>query len=217
MESGPAEDGGYFEVVNISVRGRSRTWHRAGMTVALRVVRALAPADVDGLAALLVDATAGGASVGFLAGFDPASARAFWAGLAAAVAAGDRLILVAQDDQGIVGTAHLILTQPPNQPHRADVSKVLVLRRCRGRGIGSMLMRAVEAQARAAGRTLLMLDTTAGQPAERMYERLGWTRYGTVPGHALMPDGSPSDTTFFYKELGPGPTIPEWTLTPGDP
>ena len=173
------------------------------MTVTLRVVRTLAPADVDGLAALLVDATAGGASVGFLDGFDLASARAFWAGLAAAVVSGDRLITVAEDGDGIVGTAHLILAQPPNQPHRADVSKVLVLRRSRSAGIGSALMQAVEDQARAAGRTLLMLDTTTGQPAERMYERLGWTRYGIVPGHALMPDGSPSDTTFFYKELGP--------------
>ncbi len=186
------------------------------MTVTLRIVRTLESADLDGVADLLVDATAGGSSVGFLDGLDLDSARAFWAGLAPAVAAGDRVLLVAEDDTGIVGTAHLILAQPPNQPHRADVSKVLVLRRSRGAGIGTALMHAVEDEARAAGRTLLMLDTTTGQPAERMYQRLGWTRYGVVPGHALMPDGSPSDTTFFYKELAPGPTIPGWTLTPGE-
>ena len=86
-------------------------------------------------------------------------------------------------------------------PRRADVQKLLVHRRSRRRGIGSALMMAIEDAARAAGKTLLMLDTTRGCDAERLYERTGWIRFGVVPGHALLPDGQPSDTSYFYKRL----------------
>ena len=142
----------------------------------------------------------GGASVGFMTPLAREKADAFWWGVAEGVAAGERILLVVEDrtSGAIVGTVQVVLGQPENQPHRADISKMLVQRRARRRGLGAALMRAAEDAARAAGKTLLVLDT-ASRDAERLYERSGWTRVGPVPGYALMPDGRPCDTTFFYK------------------
>ena len=108
---------------------------------------------------------------------------------------------MAEDGDGILGTVQLVTAQPENQPHRADVSKMLVHRRARRRGVGEALMRAVEDAAIRAGKTLLVLDT-ASDAAERLYERCGWIRVGTIPGYALLPDGQPCDTVYFYKRLG---------------
>lgn len=166
----------------------------------IRRVTALADSDLDGLAAVLADCVAGGASVGFMQPYSQAQARAWWSGLAADVEAGRRALFVAEDDAGIVGTVHLILAQPDNQPHRADLCKMLVLRRARKLGVGAALMDAAESAARAAGKTLLVLDT-ASADAERLYARMGWQRLGVIPGYALLPDGGPCDTTYFYREL----------------
>jgi GNAT superfamily N-acetyltransferase len=95
---------------------------------------------------------------------------------------------------------HLAL--PPNQPHRGEIAKLLVHRSARGRGVAQLLMEGAEAEARAEGRSLLVLDTVTGSAAERLYDRLGWTRVGVVPGFALYPDGRPCDATFFWKALG---------------
>jgi GNAT superfamily N-acetyltransferase len=108
--------------------------------------------------------------------------------------------LVAEDTDGIVGTVQLITDLPENQPHRADVAKLLVHRRARGGGIGQQLMQAVEDAAREQGRRVLVLDT-ASSTAERLYERLGWQRVGTVPDYALMPDGELCQTVFYYKHV----------------
>lgn len=158
------------------------------------------------LSAVLVDCVNGGASVGFMAPLARDRADGFWARVAEGVAAGDRLLLVAEDRAGgeIVGTVQVVLGLPENQPHRADVAKMLVRRSVRRRGLGGSLMRAAAEAARAAGRTLLVLDTVTGSDAERLYARLGWTRVGVVPGYALMPDGRPCDTTFFYRSLTDG-------------
>jgi ribosomal protein S18 acetylase RimI-like enzyme len=129
-----------------------------------------------------------------------AKALAFWRHVVDAAARGERVLLVAEDEAGIVGTVQLVLDQPENQPHRADLSKMLVHRRARRRGVGEALMRAAEAAARAAGKTLLVLDT-ASADAERLYERTGWRRVGTIPGYALLPDGQPCDTVYFYRVL----------------
>ncbi|MEO5844051.1 MAG: GNAT family N-acetyltransferase [Caldimonas sp.] len=168
--------------------------------------------DVAALAALLIDCVDGGASVSFMQPLDVGRAETFWRGVAAGVAAGDRALFVADDGEGIVGTVQLVLGQPENQPHRADVSKMLVHRRARRQGIGAALMRSAEEGARAAGRTLLVLDT-ASADAERLYARLGWQRCGTIPGYALLPQGGPCDTTFFYRVLVPAPA----RATPGTP
>ncbi|HSK40278.1 MAG TPA: GNAT family N-acetyltransferase [Arenibaculum sp.] len=155
------------------------------------------------LSEVLIDCVEGGASVSFMAPLDRAKAEAFWRGVAESIARGERTLLVAEDHAGggIVGTVQVVFGQPENQPHRADVSKMLVHRRARRRGVGAALMRAVEDVALASGRTLLVLDTATGGDAERLYERAGWTRVGVIPGYALMPDGRPCDTTYFYKRL----------------
>lgn len=179
------------------------------------IVRTLAPAEaaaaIPALADVLLDCVAGGASVSFMAPMDRAEAVAFWEKVAAAVARGDRRLLVAVDADGtLLGTVQLILDHPPNQPHRADVAKLLVARAGRRRGLGEALMRAVEREAIAAAKSLLVLDTTHGGDAERLYDRLGWTRLGIMPNHAMMPDGVWSDTTFFYRHLAPPPA---WSPT----
>ena len=110
-------------------------------------------------------------------------------------------MLVARDDQGIVGTVQLQPSWAPNQPHRADVAKLIVHRRARGRGVARALMQELERRARERNLRLLLLDTCKGSPAERLYTSLGWTRMGEVPNFALNPDGSWCDTVFFYKQL----------------
>lgn len=170
------------------------------MPVRIRRVTALLDADIDGLAAVLLDCVAGGASVGFMQPLTHAQAQVWWRGLAADVEAGRRALFVAEDDVGIVGTVHLVLAQPDNQPHRADLCKMLVLRRARKLGIGAALMDAAERAAHAAGKTLLVLDT-ASPDAERLYARMGWQRLGVIPGYALLPDGGLCDTTYFYRVL----------------
>lgn len=156
---------------------------------------------LDGLAAVLADCVAGGASVSYLAPFSHADARAAFAGFAADVAAGRRLILAAFADGEVVGSVQVVLAVPPNQPHRAEIAKLLVRRSARRQGIARLLMEHAEAEARAEGKTLLVLDTVTGDAAERLYTRLGWTRVGVIPGYALYPDGRPCDTTVFWKRV----------------
>jgi GNAT superfamily N-acetyltransferase len=170
------------------------------MTCRVRRLLSLTDADIEGLAAVLADCVQGGASVGFMQPYSLDRAAAWWRGLAGDVAAGRRALLVAEDGQGIVGTVHLVLAQPDNQPHRADLCKMLVMRRARKQGVGAALMDAAEKEARAAGKTLLVLDT-ASPDAERLYARMGWTRLGVIPGYALLPDGGMCATTYFYREL----------------
>lgn len=172
------------------------------MTIRVRVVDAAgASADLAGLCDILLDCVEGGASVSFMWPMARSEADAFWTGVIAGVAAGERVLIVAEDADGPLGTVQVVLAQPPNQPHRGDVSKMLVHRRARRRGVGALLMQAAEAAARAAGKTLLVLDT-ASPDAGRLYERSGWTRVGVIPNYALLPDGVPCDTTYYYKALG---------------
>jgi GNAT superfamily N-acetyltransferase len=155
------------------------------------------------LSAVLMDCLESGASVSFMAPLTRERADAFWRGVAEGVAANDRLLLIAEDRSSgeIVGTVQVVFAVPENQPHRADIAKVLVRRSARRQGLGARLMRAAEEAALAAGRTLLVLDTVTGGAAERLYERMGWTRVGVVPDYTLWPDGRLCDTTFLYKRL----------------
>lgn len=167
----------------------------------VRRVRDLDALQAQNLAELLIDCVEGGASVSFMLPLSMARALAFWQGVGAGVARGERALFVAEDESGIVGTVQLVLEQPENQPHRADLSKMLVRRSARRRGLGEALMRAAESAARECGKSLLVLDT-ASADAERLYARLGWQRCGSVPGFALLPHGGLCATTFFYRELG---------------
>ena len=168
-------------------------------------IRRLASADVheqlDALASVLVDCVAGGASVSYLTPFSHEHARSAFEAVAAEVEQGRRLLLAAFADGDLVGTVQVILALPPNQPHRAEIAKLLVHRSARRHGIAQLLMERAEAEARAEGKTLLVLDTVTGDDAERLYERLGWTRVGVIPGYALYPDRRPCDTTIFWKSL----------------
>jgi GNAT superfamily N-acetyltransferase len=158
-------------------------------------------AELDGLAAVLVDCVAGGASVSYMAPFSHEQARDVFEAWAAEVEQSRRLLLAAFANGDLVGTVQVILAVPPNQPHRGEIAKLLVHRSARKRGIAQLLMERAEAEARAEGKTLLVLDTVTGDSAERLYERLGWTRVGVIPGYALYPDGRPCDTTVFWKAL----------------
>lgn len=157
---------------------------------------------IQGLSDVLADCVEGGASVGFMSLFTHDRAVEFWSRVAQAVAAGKRALLIARDEVGICGTVQLILDLPENQPHRADLVKVLVHRRARRRGLGAELMRAAESMARDCGKTLLVLDGVTDGDAARLYERLDWVRVGDIPNFALMPDGAPCSTRYYYRNLG---------------
>lgn len=173
----------------------------------LRRLHAVSDAEIDGLADVLIDCVEGGASVSFMLPITRERATTFWRKVAADVAADRRALLVAEDDAGICGTVQLVLDLPENQPHRADLAKMLVHRRARRHGLGAALMRAAESMARDCGRTLLVLDTVTGDAGERLYARLGWTRVGEIPRFALMPDGAPCSTTYFYRDLLEGSSV----------
>jgi GNAT superfamily N-acetyltransferase len=167
----------------------------------IAVVESVTATDLAQLAEVLVDCVAGGGSVSFMPPFEHEDAKAFFTKIAGEVARGETALLVARVNGCIVGTVQLGLALPPNQPHRADVRKLLVHRSARGRGIGMALMTAAEDAARERGRTLLVLDTALGGAAERIYTRAGWTRVGVIPNYALFPDGSPCDTVYFWKQI----------------
>lgn len=156
---------------------------------------------ISGLVDVLIDCVEGGASVSFMHPLTRERAEAFWERVAEGVRSGGCALFVGEDPSGVCGTAQLLLDQPENQPHRADVAKMLVHRRTRRQGVAAGLMRAVEGAARQHGKTLLVLDTATGGDADRLYRRLGWTPVGDIPGYALLPQGEPCGTTIFYRDL----------------
>jgi GNAT superfamily N-acetyltransferase len=166
----------------------------------LRRLDTLTDAQIEGLADVLIDCVEGGASVSFMHPLSRERAVAFWRRVARDVAAGERALLVAEDAQGVCGTVQLVLEQPENQPHRAELSKMLVHRRARRHGLGAALMQAAEATGRDCGKTLLVLDTASAE-AERLYERSGWIRVGIIPDFALLPHGGLCATTIYYRTL----------------
>ena len=168
----------------------------------IRRLSSVTDAQVQALAEVLIDCVDGGASVSFMHPLPMPKALEFWRRVADAVARGERALLVAEDASGVAGTVQLVLDQPDNQPHRADVSKMLVHRRARRQGLGAALMRAAEDTGRECGKSLLVLDTVTGSDAERLYARLGWQRCGVIPGYALFPRGGLCATTYFYRTLG---------------
>ncbi|WP_438482659.1 GNAT family N-acetyltransferase [Oleiharenicola lentus] len=158
-------------------------------------------AQIAALADILIDCVEHGASVSFMLPFSRERALTFWQRVADDASAGKRALLIAEDDQGICGTVQLIFDLPENQPHRADLAKMLVHSRARRRGLGAALMRAAEDVARAENKTLLVLDAVTGGDGARLYEKLGWVRVGDVPNFALYPQGGFCSTTYFYRDL----------------
>jgi GNAT superfamily N-acetyltransferase len=175
------------------------------MTEQIHVIEQLTPpvsdSDVRALAELLVDAVDSGAAVSFLAPLEVERAREWWEKTLSS-SHGGAVFLVARDAEGIAGTVQLHPAWAPNQPHRADIAKLLVHRRSRRAGLGARLMQAAEDAARGAGFSLLTLDAKRGGPAEKLYRKLGWTAVGMIPRYALDTDGkTPHATVVFYKEL----------------
>ena len=171
-------------------------------TIRIRRLDGVDERQLAELADVLIDCVAGGASVSFLHPLSRAKAEAFWRGIAAGVARGERALLVAEDEAGaIVGTVQVLLHHPENQPHRGDIAKMLVHRRARRLGLGARLLAAAEAAALAAGKTLLVLDTVSGSDGDRLYARHGWQALGRIENYALWPDGQPCAATIFYKHL----------------
>jgi len=172
----------------------SRAW-------SVRRLHTVSDAHIHQLADVLVDCVEGGASVGFMHPLAHDRATSFWRRIADGVAAGERALIVAEDADGVCGTVQLVLAQPDNQPHRADLAKMLVHRRARRSGLGAALLRAAESTARDCGKTVLVLDAVTSGDAARLYERMGWTRVGDIPRYALMPDGTFCSTTVYYRNL----------------
>ena len=171
------------------------------MTAITRLAESDARARLDDFVALLADSVNHGSSVGFLRPMDAGIARDYWLEVLAGVAGGSRILLAARDGAAIVGSAQLDLAGRPNGVHRAEVQKVIVRSSHRRRGIASALMQAIEREAEAAGRSLLVLDTEVGAGAEPFYEALQWQRVGSIPGFALNADGVPTPNTIYYKKI----------------
>jgi GNAT superfamily N-acetyltransferase len=153
------------------------------------------------LAAVLADCVEGGASVSFMWPFSQFDAEQFFDKVIEGLGSGERLVLAAYDKDRLVGTVQIVTAVPPNQPHRAEIAKLLVHRSARGKGVATRLMEAVETHAKALGKSLLMLDTVTGGDAERLYLRLNWTKAAVIPKYALFPDGRWCDTTIFWKTI----------------
>jgi len=137
-----------------------------------------------------------------MAGFSQEDGEAFFTKCFDGLERGERIILAAFADSELVGTVQVVTATPPNQPHRADVAKLLVKRSARGKGVARQLMERAEEVSIEAGKTLLVLDTVTGGDAESLYERMGWTKAGVIPNYALFPDGRFCDTTVFWKAVG---------------
>ena len=169
----------------------------------VRKLDVIGPHELAGLCDVLIDSVEGGASVNFMWPMTREKAEAYWRGIAESLRRNERALVIAADERGeILGTAQAVWAPQENQPHRADISKMLVKRSARRHGVGALVLAAAERAALEAGRTLLVLDT-ASPEAERLYERGGWQRVGTVPKYALMPDGPFCSTVIFYKDLTP--------------
>lgn len=179
---------------------------QSGADVSGYRIRSLKAAEFESvseaLTDLLIDCVNGGASVSFMLPLERDKATAFWLVIGKSVARGERTVIVAEDEQGkIVGTVQLITSQPENQPHRADVAKLLVHSSARRKGIARRLMAYLEAVATTQEKSVLVLDTATGSAAEILYQNMGWLKVGDLPFYALMPDGSPCSTTFYYRQL----------------
>jgi GNAT superfamily N-acetyltransferase len=170
--------------------------------IQIRCLQSIGDREIQGLCDVLIDCVEGGASVSFMLPISRAKAEAYWRSTSASAARGERVVLSAEDAAGtILGTIQVVLDQPENQPHRGDIAKMLVSRRARRQGVGAALLAAAERAAQSAGKTLLVLDTASGD-AERLYRRQGWQPCGQIPNYALWPDGTPCETTIFFKALG---------------
>ena len=153
------------------------------------------------LGRLLVETVANGGSVSFMHPLPPTDAEAFWKDSLASAARGERIVLGAFDGDALIGTVTLLLSLPPNQPHRAEIAKMMTRVSHRNRGAATALMHAAEQLAIERGRTLLVLDTAVDEGASGLYERLGFQLTGIIPDYALKPLGGLTGTMIYWKRI----------------
>jgi ribosomal protein S18 acetylase RimI-like enzyme len=158
------------------------------------------------LSEILIETVAAGGSVTFMPPLAPETAAAFWDGALAAAERGERILLGAFEDGGLISTVSLLLDCPQNQPHRAEIAKMMTRPSWRGRGAGSALLREAERLAIARGRTLLTLDTAEDEGASGFYQKLGYTLAGTIPDYAFKPHGGLTGAMFYWKRIGAAAT-----------
>ncbi len=166
-----------------------------------RLDAAEAKTRIAELADIVLDCVAGGASVSFMADITRSEALVFWGNVMEGVESGARILLVAEKEGQLIGTVQVVASGIPNQPHRSDLSKMLVHRQGRGKGVGAALLKEAEHQSLYSGRWLMVLDTVTGSDGERLYKRGRWTQVGVIPNYAMWPDGSLCPTTYFYRDL----------------
>ena len=168
-------------------------------------IRRLYPSEaksrINELADILLDCVAGGASVSFMADMTREDALSFWGKVTEGVESGARILIVAEQEGQLIGTVQVVASGIPNQPHRSDLSKMLVHREGRGKGVGAALLKEAERQSQEHGWWLMVLDTVTDSDGDRLYRRGGWLPVGTIPNYALWPDGRPCPTTYYYKDL----------------
>jgi ribosomal protein S18 acetylase RimI-like enzyme len=175
------------------------------------------PKTLAMLSEILVETVANGGSVSFMHPLAPEAAQAFWAGALAAAARGERIVLGAFDGELLAATVSLLLDCPPNQPHRAEIAKMMTRVSHRGRGLAAALMRTAEQIAVARGRTLLTLDTAVEEGASALYEKLGFTLAGIIPDYALKPHGGLTGTMVYWKRIARRKNRPPRLLAPAGP
>jgi ribosomal protein S18 acetylase RimI-like enzyme len=160
------------------------------------------PEVISALTDLLIETVANGGSVSFMHPLAPQTATAFWEASLAAAARDERVVLGASDGGALIGTVTLLLDCPPNQPHRAEIAKLMTRVSRRGQGVARSLMLAAERLAIDHGRTLLTLDTAVEDGAAELYERLGFQKAGVIPDYALKPHGGLTGTIIYWKRIG---------------
>jgi ribosomal protein S18 acetylase RimI-like enzyme len=170
-------------------------------TITIATLQA-SPATRAALSEILIEVVAGGGSVSFMHPLPTSEAAAFWDGALAAAGRDERVVLGAFEGEQLVGTVSLLLNCPPNQPHRAEIAKLMTKPSHRGRGIANRLVQTAEAIAVERARTLIVLDTAADGGAAVFYERLGYSLAGVIPDYALKPHGGLSATMIYFKRLG---------------
>ncbi|WP_076857640.1 GNAT family N-acetyltransferase [Bradyrhizobium mercantei] len=161
-----------------------------------------APEICSALSELLIETVASGGSVSFMHPLSRDDAEAFWQDSLGAAARGERIVLGAFDGNDLIGTVTLLLKLPPNQPHRAEIAKMMTRLSHRHRGVATALLRAAEQLAIAHGRTLLVLDTAVDEGAAPLYERSGFQLSGIIPDYALKPHGGLTGTMIYWKRIG---------------
>ena len=170
--------------------------------IAIEALRG-SPAVVAALADILIETVAGGGSVSFMHPLERQHAEVFWQRSLAAAQRGERVVFGARENGLLVGTVTLLLDMPLNQPHRAEIAKMMTRVAYRGRGIATVLMRAAEREAVARGKSLMTLDTAADGGAGPFYERMGFEKAGTIPDYAFKPQGGLTGTLIYWKRIAP--------------